>query len=66
MTIHYCFTEDETCPYYNPKTGFCSIDDPLENCDDYAFYNAEELEEREAARLREWNEWGPFASYDPD
>ena len=35
---HYCPSEDSTCPYYNSKTGICSIGNPLEECDDYYYW----------------------------
>ena len=36
---YYCLTEDCECPYY--KNGFCELDNPEEECDDYATLCAE-------------------------
>lgn len=34
------------CPYYSQ--GFCEIDNSLEECDDYAYYNYEYEDEENA------------------
>lgn len=47
MKYKYCPTFDTTCPYLgvNPELEpICLLDDPMADCDDYAFYNADEEE----------------------
>lgn len=36
------------CPYYSQ--GFCKMDNPLEECDDYAYYNYEYEDEENAEK----------------
>lgn len=41
--IYYCPISDIECPYY--KDGFCTIGNPTQECDDYAYYHAEYKED---------------------
>lgn len=34
-----CPLDDFTCPYYDVEKGVCTIDNPMEECDDYAAFN---------------------------
>lgn len=48
----YCPSPDAfTCPYYDMATGKCSLEDPWEDCSDYAVfadeYHDEDEEEEE-------------------
>ena len=43
-TYRYCPIHDETCPYFC-KPDFCSLENPLEDCDSYAAYIYEEDED---------------------
>ena len=38
--MNYCPCNGWDCPYFG-KEGVCSLDDPKENCDDYAFFESE-------------------------
>ena len=38
----YCPAEDWTCPYFDKKTWVCTIDNPMEECDEYYYYNGDE------------------------
>lgn len=44
MTEKRCPCEDFTCPYYNWNTEGCELDNPMEDCDEYAFAYFEEIE----------------------
>lgn len=33
------------CPYYDENEDFCLLDNPEEDCDDYAFYNDDDVDE---------------------
>ena len=47
MKIFYCPCEGELdCVFYNPRTGRCEMDDPVNNCD-AAFYAVEEANENQ-------------------
>ena len=39
-----CPTYEIDCPYCK-KNGECTIENPIEECDTYMFYNSDELEE---------------------
>ena len=39
----FCPIDDFTCPYY--KRGKCELENPAEDCDDYAAFNYEEEDE---------------------
>ena len=47
MKIFYCPCEGELdCVFYNPRTGRCEMNDPVNNCD-VAFYAVEEANENQ-------------------
>lgn len=39
----YCLCEDSSCPYYNK--GWCDLEHPEEECDDYATLYEETISE---------------------
>lgn len=41
-----CLVFDMSCPYFDSATCMCSLENPAEDCDDYAVY-AEVTEEEE-------------------
>ncbi len=43
--ITYCTVNGFDCPYY--KNGICHIDDPMEDCDDFAMFFDGDWEEWE-------------------
>ena len=45
MSKYLCPEEDFTCPYYNWNTGKCELENPKEDCDDYAFAYFDDDEE---------------------
>ena len=45
-TYRYCPVYDTECPYYC-QPMFCSLENPLEDCDDYAAFAHEEDEDEE-------------------
>ena len=47
MSKHLCPEEDFTCSYYNWNTGKCELENPKEDCDDYAFAYFDDDEEEE-------------------
>lgn len=40
--MNYCYPDDWGCPYYEPETGACSLEDPELECDDYAAFVEDE------------------------
>lgn len=47
MSKYLCPEEDFTCSYYNWNTGKCELENPKEDCDDYAFAYFDDDEEEE-------------------
>lgn len=39
----YCPVNEWDCPFWQ-KDGTCSLESPIEDCDDYAFYVADDVE----------------------
>lgn len=46
MTVNWCPDFDMTCPYCL-ASGECIIDNPMEECDVFFYYNGYEEEEEE-------------------
>ena len=44
MKTYYCPTYDTSCPYCKGDDCICTIGNPLEECDDYYYYNGEDEE----------------------
>lgn len=42
-----CLVFDLGCPYLDPTTCMCTLDNPAEDCDDYAMYTNENDETSE-------------------